>query len=332
MNMNKLLALVLLSSSMAVAEEAAKVPVCGHVTKGSKNAQLIPLLGKTKIKLENDEIVSCGSMLITHEDAVWVELSDLTQFKIAPNSFVEFGKKGTARHQLYRGEVMVSAPPSIHEFELTTPNSITEYHGGVMLVRYTPNAKETTLASFNRKMVFKNKFHTEAEQVVNAGEMSRLWIGESRIVPSEPEVMNPRTVKVAVQGFEITAEETEEMTAIVERAFESRSKAQLADLEGWDAIEKDVAGKQNRAIASLPEKKKTDTSVDAKEANIGMNLLKKHLFGDEEDQKIFDESRKPASVRGEKFKDTEYQRKKAKESRQVKRVLDEIRSFDPEND
>ncbi len=326
--MNKILlsALFVFVSTTAVAE------VCGHVTKGSKNAQLIPVHGKTMTKLAVDDVLSCGAMLITHEDAVWIELSDLTVFKIAPDSFFEFSKKDSIRQKLYRGEVMVSAPPSIREFELTTPNSISVFHGGVMLVRYSPKDKETTLASFNRKINFKNKFHTQAEQVVNSGEMSRLWIGESRIVPTQPEVMNPHTVKSAVQGFALTTEEVGELTSIVQRTMESRSKSLVADLESWEDIQKEQNRAANeRSIASVPSKAVKDTSIDPKEAETGLSLLHKHLYGDEEDQRIFDESRKPASVR-EKLKDTEYQRKKAAVGRAMKKVLENIRNFDPEND
>lgn len=326
MNKILLLAVFMLVSAPAMAE------VCGHVVKGSKNAQLIPLQGKTKTRLEKDEVMSCGSMLITHEEAVWVELADHTNFKIAPNTFFEFSKKGGSRHQLYRGEVLVSAPPSIQEFDLTTPNSVSVFHGGVMLVRYVPSAKETTLASFNRKIIFSNKFHREAQQVVNTGEMSRLWIGESRIVPKQPEVMNSHTVKKAVESFGLTDEEVFEMTEIVKRTAESRSKSLVADLESWENLESDTPA--DRTVASVPGKnQKFGTSIDPKEADFSISLMKKHLYGDEEDQKMFDDSRKPASVRGgEKLKDTEYQRKKAKEQVQVKKVLEDIRNFDPEND
>ncbi len=321
-----------LSLFIALLPASSIAEVCGHVVKGSKNAQLIPVQGKIKTKLEKDEVFSCGSMLITHNESVWFEMADLTQFKIAPHSFFEFSKKESSRHQLYRGEIMVSAPPSIREFELTTPNSISVFHGGVMLVRYVPSTKETILASFNRKITFKNKFHTEASQVLSAGEMSRLWIGESSIVPSQPEVMNPHSVKAAFQGFGLSEDEIGELVAVAQRTTESRSKALIADLESWEDLENESDHAPDRSIASLSGKKK-ESSIDQKEADIGLSLLKKRLYGDEEDQKIFEESRKPASVRGsEKLKDTEYQRKKAKENHQMKKVLENIRNFDPEND
>ena len=332
--MNNLILSILLLFFFSLAADAAEV--CGHVTHPSKNSQLIPVQGRVKTELKNDEIVSCGSMIITHEDAVWIELSDLTLFKIAPDSFFEVSKKDSAQHLLYRGEVLVTAPPSIRAFELTTPNSVSVFQGGVMLVRYTPKAKETTMAVFNRKVSFKNKFHTEAEQVVAAGEMSRLWIGESRIIPTEPVMMNPTTVKTAVQGFAVTPEETAEMIAVVERAVESRSKSLVADLEGWEEIEKQTDASAERSIASVGKNKKTDTSIDLKEAAIGLQQLKKHLYGDEQDQKMFDDSRKPASIHTENFsaklQDREYQHKKVLESHQVKKVIEDIRGFDPEND
>jgi len=308
--------------------------VCGHFTKGSKNAQLIPVKGKVYTKISNEEALPCGSMIITHEEPLWVEMADLTQFKIASNSFFEFGKKDALKHKLYRGEVMVSAPPSIKEFELVTPNSSANFHGGVVLMTYDFKSKESTLASFNRKIQFKNKFHVDAEQVVNAGEMSRLWIGDSKITPTQPEVMNPRSVVSAFAGFSLPEEELKELKAVAERTEDSRSKALVADLESWEDLEKESSHPTERTLASVPAKnKKVESSIDPVEANIGLSLLKKHLYGDEQDQKIFEESRRPASFKGaERLKDTEYQRKKAKESVQVKKVLDDIRNFDPEND
>ena len=312
----------------------ASAETCGRVTKGSKNAQLIPIHGMVKTKIMKDDLFSCGSMLITRDESIWVELSDLTQFKIAPNSFFEFSKKDSSRHQLYRGELMVSAPPSAHSFELTTPNSISSFHGGMVFLRYSPKNKETTLASFNRKTVIKNKFHTDAEQVVNVGEMTHLQIGDSNILPSQPELMNPHTLKSVFQGLAISSEEMKEMTSVVERAIESRSKSLVADLESWEDIEKETDPSAGRDLASVSDPlKKSASSIDPKEAEFGLALLKKHIYGGEEDQIIFNENRKPASSRSvEKLKDSEFLSKKAKEKVAVKKVLENIKNFDPEND
>ena len=321
-------------SLMMVSMNAEAGDVCGHFTKGSKNAQVIPLKGKVFTKISNEDALPCGAMVITHEEPVWVEMADLTQFKIAPDSFFEFGRKDVLTHKLYRGVVMVSAPPSIKEFELVTPNSLANFHGGVVLMTYDSKNKESTLASFNRKIEFKNKFHSEAVQVVNAGEMSRLWIGDSKIKPTQPEVLNPRSVVSAFQGIAIPEDELKELKSIAERAEDSRSKALVADLESWEDLERESSHPVERTVASMPGKnKKLESSIDPVEANVGLSLLKKHLFGDEQDQKIFEESRSPASFKGaEKLKDTEYQRKKAKENSKVKKVLDDIKNFDPEND
>lgn len=312
--------------------QSASAEWCGRVIHGSKNAQLIPLKGMTKAELKKDDLVDCGAMIITHEDMVWVEMKDQTQFKIAANTFVEFSRPEKQRHQLYRGQVYVTAPPTIKTFELTTPNSVSVFSGGIMLVRYQAKAKETTVASFNRKVVFKNKFHDDAEQTVNTGEMSRFWIADSKIAPSPPELMSPVSVKSALGDFGVSKEDVTELTAVVQRVAAARSKALVADLENWEEYQQKAEAAGRRSIASIPGKG-DDTSIDPKEAEVGMDLLKKHLFGDAEDEKMFAETRKPASVKSvEKIKDTEYQSKKAKVSREMKRVLEDIRAFDPESD
>jgi len=323
--------------SILIASSPAQAEICGHVIHPSKTTQMIPVEGKVKVELRSDEAISCGAMIITHHDSVWIELADLTVIKIAPDTFFEFSKKETAIHKLYRGEVLVSAPPSIRAAEFSTPNSISDFQGGLMLLSYSPKSKETSLAVFNRKVVLRNKFHSGSEQVVSVGELSRLWIGDSRIIPTQPELMNPASVKVAVKKFGVSSEDSEELSAVVVRAVNARSKSLVADLETWEEIEKQTESAAERSLASVSGKgKKKESSIDLKEAEIGLQMLKKHLYGEPDDLKMFEDDRKPSSLEAEKtnqkINDREYQRKKAMDQHQVKKLMEDIRGFDPEND
>jgi len=311
-------------------ESATASEVCGRLTRASKKAQLIPPQGKVKAKTVENDPVECGSMLITGEETVWVELSDQSSFKIAPFTFFEFAKKGQFKFQLFRGSVMANAPMGIHGFELVTPNSISSFHGGIMTVSYDPKEKESVLSSFSRKVEFKNKFHQEASQVVAPGELSRLWIGESRLVPSEPEIMDPHTVKPAFKNYSLPNDEVNELVAIVERAVESRSKSFVADIESWEDIEEENERAVERNLASVSGKEnKVERSIDQKEAERAISLLKNHLYGEESDWKIHDESRKPSStVAHEVFKDSEYDRKKAVEKKQVQKTIEAIKNLE----
>ncbi len=317
--------ILLLGSHSASASD-----VCGRLTRASKKAQLIPPQGKIKPKTVENDPVDCGAMVITGEESVWVELSDQSSFKIAPFSFFELAQKGQYRFQLYRGSVMASAPMGIHGFDLFTPNSISVFQGGIMTVSYDPKEKESVLSSFSRKVEFKNKFHQDASQVVSAGELSRLWIGESRLVPSEPEIMDPRTVKPAFKAYALPGDEVNELVAIVERAVESRSKSFVADIESWEDIEEENERIIERNLASVSNKEnKVESSIDQKEAARALSLLKNHLFGEESDWKIHDESRKPSSTNAhDAFKDSEYDRKKAVEKKQVQKTVEAIKNLE----
>jgi hypothetical protein len=304
--------------------------ICGRVVLASKKAQLIPPQGKkVQTRIDQDYLVDCGSMVMTNEDPVWIEMTDLTRVRIADHTFFEFGQAGVQKHQLYRGRVLITAPQTIQGFELFTPNSITEFKGGVALIDYDSKEKETAVSSFNRKVVFKNKFHPDADQSIAAGEMSRLWISESRIVPTEPEIMDSKTVKPAVAPFKISAEEVVELTAVVERAVEARSKSFVADLESWEDIEEESQRAAERNLASYSAKTKTEeNAIDEKEAQRAIELLKDRLYGAEEDWKIHDESRKPASATmNAALKDPEYERKKALEKKQIDETLEAIKNL-----
>ena len=326
--MNKvLLALILMIGT----DSAMAGSVCGRFIKGSKKAQLIPEQGKISAKIFENDPLTCGSTVITNAEPVWVEMNDLTVFKIASASFFEFAKSGKSKHQLYRGAIMVSAPPSIKGMELATPNSNTEFNGGALMLNYDPNEKETLVSNFNRKVVFKNKFHPEASQVVAAGEMSRLWINEDRLIPTEPEIMDSKSVKPAVAGFAIADDELKQMVGVIDRAVESRSKSFVTDLESWEELEQEQQRQAERKIASVDGKgnsKEDPVSIELKEAERALNLLKTHLYGEESDWKIHDESRKPSSVSGVEFKDPEYDRKKAIEKEQVKKTVEAIKNFE----
>ena len=59
------------------------------------------------------------------------------------------------------------------------------------------------------------------------------------------------------------------------------------------------------------------------------SLLKNHLFGEESDWKIHDESRKPSSTNAhDAFKDSEYDRKKAVEKKQVQKTVEAIKNLE----
>ncbi len=305
--------------------------VCGRFIKGSKKAQLIPIQGKVSAKIALNDLMPCGATVITNAEPVWIEANDLTVFKIAPATFVEFSPSAQKKHQLYRGTVMVSAPPTIAGFEWMTPNSITEFKGGAFMLNYDPTTKETLISNFNRKLVFKNKFHPDAQQVVAAGEMSRLWINEDRLIPTEPEIMDSKSVKPAVAGFLIPDDELKQLVGVIDRAVESRSKSFVSDLESWEELEQEQQRQAERKIASVDgqEKQKDDlVSIEMKEAERALNLLKNHLYGEDADWKIHDESRKPSSVGEVEFKDPEYDRKKAVEKRQVKKTVEAIKNFE----
>jgi hypothetical protein len=325
--MNKwvMVALVALFQIQAV-QASGKDGICGRVVLASKKAQLIPPKGKIQIRMNEDQLVDCGSMVITNEEPVWIEMPDLTRVRIADRTFFEFATVGSVKHQLYRGRVLVTAPQGIHGFDLHTPNSITGFKGGVILLGYDATAKETVLSSFNRKVVLKNKFHPDAEQTISAGEMSKLWIGESRIVPTEPEIMDAKSVKPAVAAFRIPSNETVELLAVVERAVESRSKSFVADLESWEDIEKESQRVAERQLASYSGKTKAEEkSIDEKEAERAISLMKDRLYGSDEDWKSHDESRKPASAAmSAAFKDPGYDRKKAIEKKRIDETLEAI--------
>lgn len=310
--------------------------ICGRIIQGSKHAQMIPLQGKTLTALAKDEILGWGSMVITAKEPVWVELSDQTQIKIAPESFFEFSKPSVQKHKLYRGSVFVSAPPTIKGFELITPNSVVDFHGGVMVVHYQPQNRETVLANFNRKVGFRNRFHEEAEITLNAGEISKLWIGNSNLLPKPAELLNPDSIQVALSGFQIQKEEILELIAVVKRVSESREKTLVADLESWIDLDQQMHSRQDRSIASFSKKgKKEDSSIDPKEAEWALGLLKKRLYGDaygeSNDSELKSESRKPASEKA-MIQDPEYVRKKQQLKEQLRRVYEDIRNFDPESD
>lgn len=310
-------------AGIAFAASTPDVVPCAMMLKAGNGVQIIPPQGAVQTRFQVDQPIVCGSMVISHAEPVWIRHQDQTVFKLGPNSFFEIGKKKTDAHRLYRGQVLVNAPPSIPTMTLTTPNGEVEFKGGVAWIEYSPTEKETAVASFNRTVDFKNKFSADAVQTVNVAEISRLTLNQDRVIPSQPVVMSPSSIKEALQGFDLADDEHEELTQVVQRVFENRAKSLTADIEDWSEIAK--AAEAARSIASVPEKKvkKTEVAINPAEAKFSMDLLKKHLYGDDEDMKMLnDESRKPASV--QKLDDSEYEKKKKKKKQETQRLIDEV--------
>jgi len=317
------------------ASSEPKEPPCGVIVKFGIGTQIIPPQGKVQTRFENDQPVACGSMIVTHSDALWIRHSNLTVFKIGAHSFFELGKEKSNAHRLDRGSLLVTAPRGVPMTTLSTPNGEVEFDGGVAWVEYAPDQKETSAAAFSRSFTFRNKFNAEASQDVHAGEISRLAVNQERIVPSQPEVMNPTSVKEALSGFGLAADESQSMQNVVERVFALRAKSLTTDIEDWDEIERSVETDQrsDRQIASVPDGKNVRNAIDPKEAKHTMELLKEHLYGSAADLKMLDDddgltpkasSRSPASKTGGKLVDPEYERIQKKKKRETQRLIHEV--------
>ena len=313
----------LVVAGMAFASGTRDDVPCALLVKFGRGTQVIPPAGKVQTRFEAEQPVICGSMVVTHDEGAWIRHANQTLFKVAPNSFFELGKAKADAHHLYRGEILMTAPSSIAMLTLATPNGEVDFKGGIAFVQYAPADKQTSVASFNRSFDFKNKFNGQAYQTVRAGEISRLMLSEDRIVPSQPVVMSPSSVKESLVGFEMTGEEKEELAQVVQRVFEARAKSLTTDIEDWNDLEKTVADRQ---IASVPEKvtKNSRLALDPEEAKISMDMLKKHLYGDDEDLKMLNDGpvRTPASAA--KLNDSEYERKKKKKKQETERLIKEV--------
>ena len=311
---------------IAFAQATPDEAPCALVLKAGKGSQLIPPQGKVAVHFAENAPVVCGSMLITHDEPFWVKTSDSTVIKLAPHSFVEVPKSKSKDYRLYRGEAVVTAPPAISKQVWSTPNSESEFKGGIAWIQYDATARVTTVACFNRSFEFKNKFNEDAKQTIQAGEMSHLAIQDSQVVPSLPAVMNHESVSAAVTQLSLPKEDAAELVAIVKRVYEDRSKSLVSEMEQWQEIEEKK--EPSRSIASVPEKSNRK-AVDENEASFVNHMLKARLYGEDEPQA--NSSRTPAGV-DPKISDSEKTNQTKKLNVETKRVEKEIDSLKDSQD
>ena len=310
---------------IAFAQATPDESPCAVVVKSGKGSQVIPPQGKVQVHFPDNAAVACGSMVITHEEPFWIKGSDLTLVKIAPHSFVEVPKFKSSLWHLYRGELLVSAPPGVSTQTWSTPNSESEFKGGVAWIQYDATGRKSTVACFNRTFEFKNKFNGDAKQTVSAGEMSKLSITAEQVLPSQPVVMAPESVAATVKMLGLPKEDTDELVSIVKRVYDDRSKSLVSEVTEWDHL--DEQNEQNRAPASVPVKK-VHSPIDVKEADFVNDMLKAHLYGEDEPT---GPSRAPASVgQKQKISDTEKTRQEQKLKQETKRIEKEIDRLNPD--
>lgn len=297
--------------------------VCAVVTKTGNGLQVIPEKGKVMTRLEQDAAVPCGSMVLTHADPVWIQLADQTVVKMGPMSFIEVPSKDARSFRMYRGAIMLSSPASLVSKTWSTPNAEVDFKGGVVVIQYLPEERMTLTGCFNRKVEFRNKFNSKAVQELSAGEMSRLAIQEGRVQPTHPSIMHPNSVGDVLTRIGLAPSEQEQIVAVVRQVYDDRSKSLVADISDWS----DGEG-PSRSIASIPQGGKH--TVDPKEAELTMRLLKDRLYGTDEEQTKFvpapHASRAPASV-----KDERGELKKKKFKTEVHRIGKEIDQLDPDS-
>ncbi len=301
----------LLSSVVAF---SAEPKTCAILTRHERGAQIIPVSGSTITNFTDEMPVSCGSMIYTYKNVMSFKDVALTSFKMGTESFFELGNV----FYLYRGQILVSSVPNKKAMTISTPNANIAFKGGLAWISYDQEKKVTTVASFNGSFEFKNKFNMSASQIVHIGEMSKLSISELRVVPTQPEIMSASSVTQALAPFHLPSAEQEEMSRVVVSVYEERNKSLTSDIDDWKDIE---TPSENRTLASDAKVAKKIDVIQPEEAAFTINMMKKHLYGGDEDLNILKDKntdRMPASA---KVVDPVYEQKKKTKQKEVNDVL-----------
>ena len=312
-------------AGIAVAESTPDDATCAVFLKVGRGMQVIPRQGKVQTRLSVDAPVFCGSMVITHQEPVWIKLSNQSVVKLGPDSFVEIPSESSQKYHLYRGELLISAPSSLSAQVWSTPNAEVEFSGGVAWFQYASHEKKTTVGCFNRSVKIMNKFNSSAAQEIHAGEMSHLAIQEAQVKPSQPSVMSHITVTEAMARLKLTPEDEKQFVSIVKQVFEDRGTALASEIENWE--DEESSDEPSRSIASVPQSSKH--AIDPKEADFSLKMMKKRLYGDPREVARVENERSPASTKesGSGFSDEVRDSQKKKFKVEVKRISKEIDSI-----
>jgi hypothetical protein len=295
--------------------------VCAVLTRTGRGLQVIPEKGRVMTDLPVDSPIPCGAMVLTHDAPVWIKLSDQTQVKLGPRSFIEVPEVESRTFRMYRGAVMLSAPASLISRTWSTPNSEIDFKGGVVILQYLPEERLSIAGCFNRRVEFRNKFNSNASQELGAGEMSRLAIQEGRVRPTHPAILHPSSVGNVLASLGLEQADQGEVLAIVKQVYEDRSKSLVAGIQAWPGSEG-----PSRSIASIPQSSKS--TIDPKEAAITLQVLKDRLYGTKEEQEKFVPApakslkRSPASVQ-DPYRE-EADRKFKKEVKRIEKEIDRL--------
>lgn len=280
-----------MASGTASADEAP----CALVTLVGRGIQIIPEKGRVLNQVQLNQGVPCGTMVLTHDEPLWLKLSNQTTIKLGPRSFIEIPRESAKSYKLYRGAALLSAPTTLLPQTWSTPNSELDFKGGVAVIQYLPSEKTTVAGCFNRKVEFRNKFNSSAMQELSAGEMSHLAIQEGRVRPAQPTVMHYASVANVLNQIGLPHEDQEQIVSVVKQVYEDRSKALISGIHEWA----ELGDEPSRGIASVNAGARH--SVDEKEAEFTKNQLRNRLYGTTDEQNkyvppIFPE-REPASLR-----------------------------------
>lgn len=318
---------------MGVTSAEAEEAPCAVVTRVGRGIQVIPEKGKVFNKVQIDQAIPCGTMILTHDESLWIKLSNQTVVKLAPKSFIEIPMESRKSYKLYRGAALLSAPTSLLAQTWSTPNSELDFKGGVAVIQYLPDERTSIVGCFNRKVEFRNKFNSNAVQELSAGEMSHLAIQEGRVRPSQPVVMHYGSVMNVLNQMGLPREDQEQIVSVVKQVYEDRSKSLVSGIQEWsDSDEEPSRGPASDGAASKK-------ALDAKEAEFTLNQLRNRIYGTPDEQKryvppIFPE-REPAALKSKEpqapsLKDGEKQKQEKAFRAESKRIQKEIERLNPD--
>lgn len=310
--------------------------LCGTLETSSGDLQILDSARTRLLEALPGSGLPCGAWIsVGTGESSWAVIRhrDGVTLHAAAGTFLALDA-GSDQVILYRGDIFGRSDGGTPELRVITANAKIRIPQGMAMVTYGQADEETQIVSLEGSSSIENRFVPRARVSVKEGEASSLNFKLLRTVPSAPKAIASSDLRAKLKAFPID-------DRIHNQAI--HAAYQRAERKFASTFDEEMRRKAEAASSRAPASEAGDPAkaeAKAKAAAAQERRLKAHWIGkivggapmDEKDISSRRESRKPASTGSAEVEDTEARfiaRKKADETKEKKRLLEELSKLKP---
>lgn len=226
-------AALVMGVGMLVGVSRAAASPCAIVDAYSGESQILDRTRSQVVDLTRGAAITCGGWVSVQSGWVRIKHQNGYFLHLAPQTFVNLAD-GPDPIVLYKGEVFAQAGGGTGEMRIVTANGRVRVSRGRVIVSFSTVDDETQLIALENSATLENRFSSEGNITVRAGEASNINVSLQRILPSIPAAVSVSGLRPKMMALHLSEADQSEAVA----AVTARKDRKFASVPAGDAAKR----------------------------------------------------------------------------------------------